>query len=139
MAVFLTTVDYISQLRRSITKIPRPENYIDSVAYWKEAHASSQAAQTALRDRVIDLEVQNQNLRRRTTDIETLTPENASQRKRKRDAVESVPSRSTGAAEGSALASEIDAKTILIMGDLEVLATAKTGNVDNRLDDEPAH
>ena len=86
-----------------------------------EAHANSEAAQTALWHRVLELEVQNEHLRRRTR---TSTPENASQRKRKRDAIEAVPTRLAGAqeharmAQSSTLASKIEEKKSYIIEEI---------------------
>ncbi|KAA6408596.1 MAG: hypothetical protein FRX48_07678 [Lasallia pustulata] len=116
--------DYILKLRRSTTRIQQPQTYVDSIAYWKEAHANSEAAQTALRHRVLELEVQNEHRRRKTR---STTPENASQRKRKRDAIEAVPMRLARAqerarmAQSSTLASKIESKAISTIEELEAL------------------
>lgn len=120
-----------------MTNVQRPENNIDNVAYWKKAHADAEAALTASRDRVFELEVQNRDLRENMQDRVNLSTENPSQKKRKRNATESVSSRSeraqehTRAAERSTLASKLEAKTSLIMEELEVLISTRIGNVHN--------
>lgn len=135
MRLLLTAADYILKLRRSMTNIQRSQNYIESVAFWKQACADVEAAQTVLREKLFEAEVQNRDLRGNIKDTVTLTPENASQRKRKRESIASVSSQSrkaqehARAAEGSTLASKVEAKTNLIMGELEVLISARTGKV----------
>ena len=88
--------------------------------------------------------MQNERRRRNTR---STTPENASQRKRKRDAIKAVPTRLARAqeharmAQSSTLASKIEAKTIstteeleaLIIEELEPLTSAGTGNVHSEL------
>lgn len=91
-----------------------------------------EATQMTLREKLFEAEVQNRDLRGKMRDTVTLTPESASQRKRKRDAVFSQSGKAqehTRAAEGSTLASKVEAKTNLIMGELEVLTSVRTGNV----------
>lgn len=86
----------------------------------------------ALREKLFEAEVQNRDLRGKMRDAVTLTPESASQRKRKRDAVLSQSGKAqehTRAADASTLASKVEAKTNVIMGELEVLTSVRTGNV----------
>lgn len=88
--------------------------------------------------------MQNEHRRRKTR---STTPENASQRKRKRDAIEAVPMRLARAqerarmAQSSTLASKIESKAIstieeleaLTVEELEPLTSAGTGNVHSEL------
>ena len=130
--------DYISLLRASITKGERRQNYIDSVAFWKDAHTKSEAAQTTLRDRVFELEVQNEELRGKIKETLSLTPENDSQRKRKRNGHDQVRSpyerrqKHPKSASASPTVVRAEVKINLIVDELEVMAPSTTGKIDKK-------
>lgn len=71
------------------------EKHLDGTAFWRKAYEKSEAAQSALQDRIYDLEQKNEALLLKTKPTDPLEiPASTAKRKAKTDDAQSQPARS---------------------------------------------